>query len=64
MRVIEPFLAALADVVDADVELVMFPVPAAPEHLRVAAGDVVRFEHQRALARGAQVRGARQPAES
>ncbi len=51
-----PVAAALADVVDADVELVLATLVLAPEDLAVSARDVVTFEHQRPPAGRAQVR--------
>jgi hypothetical protein len=53
---------ALADVVHADVELV--PVPLAAEHLAAAAGNLVLFEHQGALAGSGEIGGAGEPAEA
>ena len=60
----QPFRATLADVVETDVELIEASLVAATKRLRVAAGDVVRFEHERTLPRRAQIRRAGEPAEA
>ena len=56
--------AALADVMDAYVELVLATLVLAPEHLGVATRHVVRFQNQGAPTGGAEICGRRQPAES
>ena len=50
-----PLGSALADIVQADVELVGPPLVASPKHLRVAAGDVVRLQDEGAPAGRRQV---------
>jgi len=56
----DPARSAVAQVVDADVVLVR---PAPPEHVPVAAGDVVLLEHQHLAPAGREVPGGHQPAD-